>query len=174
MKRSVPGRALFAALFHLFNNGLTKGVLFLTSGNIHRSYGTKNAEQGRGVLQRLPFTGGLFLAGFFAITGSPPFSPFLSEFGIISGTFGGGHPLVAALMLLFLAIIFMGMASTILPMMMGSAPRESGTVVGYRDRFFTVAPPLALMVVILVLGIWLPEPLRRLLADGARLLEVAP
>ena len=77
-------------------------------------------------------------------------------------------------MLFFLAVIFIGMASAILPMMMGSAPRESGTVVGYRDRFFTVAPPLALMSVILVLGIWLPEPLRQLLVDAAKLLEVAP
>jgi hydrogenase-4 component F len=78
------------------------------------------------------------------------------------------------MVLIFLAIIFIGMASTILPMMMGSAPRDSGTVVGYRDRFFTVAPPLALMIVILVLGVWLPEPIRRLLADAARLLEVTP
>jgi hydrogenase-4 component F len=166
--------ALFGALFHIINNGLTKGVLFLSAGNIHRSYGTKNAEKVRGLLQRLPLTGGLFLAGFFAITGSPPFSPFLSEFGIIAGTFGAGNYLVAIVVLIFLAIIFIGMASTILPMMMGSAPRDSGTVVGYRDRFFTVAPPLALMIVILVLGVWMPEPLHRLLADAARLLEVTP
>ena len=166
--------ALPGLVFHIVNNGLTKGVLFLAAGNIHRSYGTKNAGKVRGLLQRLPFTGGLFLAGFFAITGSPPFSPFLSEFAIISGIFSGGHPLVATLLLLFLAIIFMGMANTVLPMMMGSAPREAGTVVGYRDQFFTVAPPLALMVVIVALGVWQPEPLRELLAEAARLLEVQP
>ena len=166
---------LFAALFHVVNNGLAKGVLFLASGNIHRSYGTKNAEKVRGLLQGLPISGGLFLAGFFAVTGSPPFSTFLSEFGIISGAFGAGHPVVAGFMLLFMAIIFIGMASTILPMMMGSAPREHGTVVvGYRDRFLTVAPPMGLMALVLILGIWLPQPLRQLLADAARLLEVPP
>jgi hydrogenase-4 component F len=166
--------ALPGALFHILNNGLTKGVLFLTAGNIHRSYGTKNAEKVRGLLQRLPVTGGLFLAGFFAITGTPPFSTFLSEFAILSGIFGAKHALVATALLIFLAIIFMGMASTILPMMMGSAPRESGTIVGYRDQFFTVAPPLALMIVILILGIGQPEPLRHLLRDAARLLEIRP
>ncbi len=163
--------ALWGALFHVINNGLTKGVLFLAAGNIHRSYGTKNADRVRGLLQRLPLSGGLFLAGFFAITGSPPFSPFLSEFALITGIFGAGHPLVASLLLLFLAVIFMGMANTVLPMMMGSAPREAGRVVGYRDQFFTVAPPLALMGVILLLGVWQPAPLRRLLTDAARLLE---
>jgi len=166
--------ALFGALFHVINNGLTKGVLFLSSGNIHRSYGTKNADKVRGVLQRLPLSGGLFLAGFLAITGSPPFSPFLSEFGIIAGTFGDGHVLVGSLMLVFLAVIFIGMASTILPMMMGNAPPENAAAVGYRDRFLTVAPPLALVAVILVLGIWLPEPFRRLLDDAVRLLEAQP
>ncbi len=166
--------ALFGLLFHVLNNGLTKGILFLTAGNIHRSYGTKNAGKVRGLLQRLPLTGGLFLAGFFAITGSPPFSPFLSEFSMLSGMFAAGYPLVATAVLFFLAIIFIGMANTILPMMMGSAPRDAGTVVGYRDQFFTVAPPLLLMAVILILGIWQPESLRQLLHDAAKLLEARP
>ena len=33
------GAAVSGALFHLINNGLTKGVLFLSAGNIHRAYG---------------------------------------------------------------------------------------------------------------------------------------
>ncbi|MCF7864294.1 MAG: hypothetical protein K9L89_05855, partial [Kiritimatiellales bacterium] len=32
--------ALFGTLLHVFNNGLTKGVLFLSAANIHRSYGS--------------------------------------------------------------------------------------------------------------------------------------
>ena len=49
--------ALWAVLFHLVSNGLTKGVLFLTSGNIHRSYGGKTTEQVQGALKRLPTIG---------------------------------------------------------------------------------------------------------------------
>src|SRR5205085_9485210 len=35
----IGGLAVYGALLHLINNGLTKGVLFLSAGNIHRAYG---------------------------------------------------------------------------------------------------------------------------------------
>ena len=167
----IGGDALFGALFHVINNGLTKGVLFLSSGNIHRAYGSKNCEQVRGAMQRVPWSGALFLAGFIAITGSPPFSPFISEFTIISSIFGQGKMLIGALFLLFLAIIFLGMASTVLPVVMGKTS-PSVAKSRYRDRLLTVAPPLFLMAIILMLGVWLPAPLRELLQQSSQLLEV--
>lgn len=163
--------ALFGVLFHLINNGLTKGVLFLSSGNIHRSYGGKTTEIVQGALTRVPWSGALFLAGFIAITGSPPFSPFISEFSIISATFVGGHYLVGGLFLFFLAIIFIGMALTVLPMVMGT-PRADLDVTDYRDRLLTVGPPLVTMLLLLWLGVWPPETLLQLLRDGAAMLEV--
>ncbi|ACM20059.1 Ech-hydrogenase-related complex, HyfF-like integral membrane subunit [Geotalea daltonii FRC-32] len=169
----IGGDALFGALFHVINNGLTKGVLFLTSGNIHRAYGSKNCEQVKGALHRVPWSGALFLAGFIAITGSPPFSPFLSEFTIVSSIFSQKQPLVGALFLLFLAIIFLGMASSVLPVVMGRMT-PAVTRTSYRDSFLTVGPPLFLMAIILVLGLWLPAPLKALLQQSAQLLEVRP
>ncbi|HTG82392.1 MAG TPA: proton-conducting transporter membrane subunit [Geobacteraceae bacterium] len=165
--------ALFGALLHMINNGLTKGVLFLSCGNIHRSYGSKSCDVVKGALSRLPWSGGLFLAGFIAITGSPPFAPFISEFTIVTNAFGEGHYLVGAAFLLFLAVIFIGMASTVLPMVMGVEP-EALEPTDYRDRLLTVAPPFLLMGVVLLLGLWLPAPFRQLLHDAAGLLEVRP
>ena len=37
-------RPVFGRLLHMVNNGLTKGVLFLTAGNIHRAFGTKHVD----------------------------------------------------------------------------------------------------------------------------------
>jgi len=165
--------ALFGVLFHLLNNGLTKGVLFLSSGNIHRSYGGKTTEIVQGALTRLPWSGGLFLAGFIAITGSPPFSPFISEFSIVSSAFVEGRYWVGGLFLFFLAIIFIGMALTVLPMVMGT-PRRDLEDTEYRDQLLTVGPPLVTILVILWLGVWPPEPLLQLLRDGAAMLEVRP
>jgi hydrogenase-4 component F len=165
--------ALFGVLFHLINNGLTKGVLFLSSGNIHRSYGGKTTEIVQGALTRLPWSGGLFLAGFIAVTGSPPFSPFISEFSIVSSAFLDGRYWVGGLFLFFLAIIFIGMALTVLPMVMGT-PREDLEVTDYRDQLLTVGPPLVMLLVILWLGVWPPEILLQLLRDGAAMLEVRP
>lgn len=167
------GGALFGALFHMVNNALTKGVLFLASGNIHRSYNSKSRDVVKGAMSRLPWSGGLFLAGFFAITGSPPFSPFLSEFSIINSAFGQGRHMVGGLMLFFLAVIFIGMASTVLGVVTGEAPpQDEGS--RYRDRLLTVAPPLLLMAVVLMLGIWMPTPLQNALREASRLLEVRP
>ncbi len=142
-----------------------------SSGNIHRSYGNKTTEVVRGALTRLPWSGGLFLAGFIAITGSPPFAPFISEYTIVSSAFVDGRYLVAGLLLLFLTIVFIGMALTVLPMVMG-APPEEATPSGYRDSLLMVCPPLVTMAIILVLGVWPPAPLLTLLKNGAALLGV--
>ncbi len=167
------GGAIYGALFHLLNNGLTKGVLFLSSGNIHRSYSNKTTDVVKGALTRLPWSGGLFLAGFIAITGSPPFSPFISEYTIVSSAFIDGHHLVGGLFLLFLVIVFIGMALTVLPMVMGAPPADIEPT-DYRDRLLTVGPPFLMMTVILVLGIWPPAFLVTLLRDGAAMLGVQP
>lgn len=166
----IGGKAIFGALFHILANGLTKGVLFLSSGNIHRSYNSKSTDHVRGALRRLPWSGGLFLAGFFAITGSPPFAPFISEFTIVSSAFIQGRMLIGAIFLLSLAIIFIGMALTVLPMVMGEIPEDSEKT-SYRDSLLTVGPPLALLLMVFLLGVWIPEPLMDLLLEGAALLE---
>jgi hydrogenase-4 component F len=165
--------ALYGALFHLLNNGLTKGVLFLSAGNIHRSYSNKTTDVVKGALTRLPWSGGLFLAGFIAITGSPPFSPFISEYTIVSSAFIEGRHLVGWLFLLFLVIVFIGMALTVLPMVMGTPPTDIEPT-EYRDGVLTVGPPLFLMMVILGLGIWPPDFLVTLLRDGAAMLGARP
>ena len=165
------GTAIFGALFHILANGLTKGVLFLSSGNIHRSYNSKRTDHVRGVLRRLPWSGWLFLAGFIAITGSPPFAPFISEFTIISSAFIQGRMLIGTIFLLSLSVIFIGMALTVLPMVMGEVPPDSETT-SYRDTAWTVGPPLVLLLLIFMLGVWIPAPLLTLLHDGSALLGV--
>ena len=167
------GKAIFGAIFHILANGLTKGVLFLSSGNIHRSYNSKSTDHVKGALRRLPWSGGLFLAGFIAITGSPPFAPFISEFTIVSSAFIQGRTLVGALFLISLAIIFIGMALTVLPLVMGEAS-ENSEATSYRDTVGTVGPPLVLLLLVFVLGVWIPAPLMTLLRDAAALLEVRP
>ena len=111
------------------------------------------------------------MAGFIAITGSPPFSPFISEFTIVSSACIYGRYWVGGLFLLFLVIVFIGMALTVLPMVMGAPPADVEPS-DYRDRLLTVGPPLFMMVLILILGLWTPVFLVVLLKDGAAMLGV--
>lgn len=166
---SIGGIAGFGAMLHLVNNALTKGCLFLTVGNIQRAYASKRLTEVHGALATLPVSGGLFLAGFLAITGSPPFGPFMSEFTILRGIFGDGRMLVGLLMLLFLAIVFMGMGATVLTATQGE-PVAIDT--GFRDSFLLVASPAAFLLLVLLLGVYLPEPLQVALKNAAALLEV--
>jgi len=158
--------ALFGALLHMVNNALTKGVLFLSCGNIHRAYGSKSTQFVRGALRRTPWSGALLLAAFLAATGSPPFGPFVSEFLIVNSAFVEGNYWSGGLFLLFLALIFIGMASTVLPVVMGKIPRDIDKT-PYRDTVHTVLPPLFLMGLVLLLGLWIPMPLHTLLLEAA-------
>jgi hydrogenase-4 component F len=162
------GGAAAGAFFHSLNNGLTKGVLFLSAANIHRAYGSKLTEEVQGAARRLPVSGPLFLAGFLAVTGSPPFSPFFSEFAILNGAFGAGRYWVGGLFLAFLAIIFVGMGATVLKIVQGepgAAPAQPGT----GDSWVTAGPPLVLIGLVLLLGLFLPQGLRDVFTSAAGL-----
>jgi len=165
------GSGLFGALLHSVNNGLTKGILFLAAGNIHRAYGSKSTDDVSGALVRLPVSGGLFLAGFFAITGSPPFGPFISEFTILNAAVSGGRFVVATLYLVFLAIVFIGMGGTVLAVVQGR-PSEEALATPYRDNIRKTGPIVLSLLLVLLLGLWIPDPLRRLIEEAAAGFEV--
>jgi len=163
--------ATFAALLHLVNNAFGKGVLFLSAGNLHRAFGGKTTDEIHGGLRRLPISGGLFLLGLFAMTGSPPFGPFLSQLLILDSAFADGRWVVAIAVLALLLVVFAGMGDTTLRALQGRPPggvRRSS----YRDSVATVAPPLALMAIVLLFGVHLPAPVRALIQDAANALEV--
>jgi hydrogenase-4 component F len=166
----IGGAAVFGVLLHVINNGLTKGVLFLSAGNIHRAYGSKLTTTVSGALQRVPVSGALFLAGFFAITGSPPFGPFLSEFIILRAAIDRGQFLVAALFLGMLFVVFVGMGATVLAVVQGEPPKGL-PVNTYRDSFLMVGPAIACLALVLLLGIYLPPPVDGLLQSAAHFLD---
>ena len=170
----IGGRlALYGTLLHLVNNAIAKGVLFLSAGNIHRAYGSKTTDVVSGAMRRLPLSGGLFLAGFLAVTGSPPFGPFISEFTILTASFVTGHFWVGALFLFFLLVVFVGMSVTVLTVVQGPVPAAvRGTPC--HDSWLTALPPLAMMAAVLLLGLYIPGPLQALLNAAVRYLEVKP
>ena len=162
----IGGAGFFGSLLHMLNNGLTKGVLFLAAANIHRTYASKSSDDVRGVLRRLPGSGALLLAGFFAVTGSPPFGPFLSEFTILNAAVTSGRYVVAAVFLVLLVIVFIGMGATVMTVVQGK-PTAQASATTSRDTFASVGPGMALLALVLVLGLYVPGPIDHLLRDAA-------
>ena len=160
------GAATFGAMLHAVNHSLTKAMLFLVAGNILAVYRSKSTSEVRGVLRVLPVSGMLWVAGFFAITGSPPFGPFLSEFTILKAALDQGRHVVAIAYLVFLAMIFVGMMTIVLRMAQGVTQREAG---GPEPVLATI-PPAALGVLVLLLGLYIPAALQRVIEEAARAL----
>lgn len=97
---------LFGALYHLFFHGIGKGLLFFSAGEVTQAYRTRRMGRIRGGLKVTPVAGvGLFL-GTLAITGTPPFALFLSEFSVAAAAFTTGRPWVGVLFLAIVAVIF--------------------------------------------------------------------
>ncbi len=166
----VGGGALFGSLLHMLNNGMTKGVLFLSAGNIHRAYKSKTTDEVRGAMRRLPFSGTLFLLGFLAVTGSPPFGPFISEFTILNGAFARNRFFTGAAFLLLLLVVFIGMGRTVLTVVQGRPlPHTKRTT--YREGLLTGLPILASLGIVLMLGVHIPAPLNEMLREAARFLQ---
>lgn len=161
------GAAVFGAMLHAVAHSLTKAMLFFSSGNILTAYQIKSVGEVRGLLRSIPITGVAWFAGFFAITGSPPFATFVSEFTILQSAFEGGHSYVAIAYLVLLAVIFIGMANAILPMLQGEpsvrAPRGRS-----KEAVFAIVPLFALGTGVLALGLGIPPVLRDMLELAAR------
>jgi hydrogenase-4 component F len=167
----IGGAATWAALLHVIANGLTKGVLFLSVGNIHRVYGSKITADVRGVLRRMPVSGSMFLLGFLAITGLPPFAPFVSEFALLSAAFRQGHLWAGALFVFFLMVIYFGFGATVVAMVFGNPSPAAGNTQIY-DTAATVWPILSFAALVLLLGVYLPPPLVRMLHEATSFLEM--
>jgi hydrogenase-4 component F len=158
------GVGAYGSMLHVINNGLAKSWLFLVAGNIVLASGTSAAAANRGTLQRLPVSGTLLILGLFAVTGSPPFGLFISEFTILRAAIAEGHPWIAVVTLALLAVIFVGMAALILEMALGSPAEDRAPI---RESRWLITGPITLAGLVLMLGLYIPGPLNRMLALAA-------
>ena len=164
---------IFGMLLHAVNHSVTKAMLFLIAGNILAVYRTKQSATIRGMNRVIPWTTFLWIAGFLAITGSPPFGVFLSEFTILKAALDQGHAGIAAAYLGLLVLIFVGMATIVLNMSQGERSSSGEGPAG--ESFLSespsmIIPPLLLGGMALGLGVYIPPILSEVLDDAVRAL----
>ncbi len=98
----------FGAFLHIVNHGLFKSVLFLGSGVVLHSSGTREMDRMGGLAKRMPVTAALFLVASLAICGLPPLNGFVGELFLYLGALYDGiaSPLpVLALVAPLLALV---------------------------------------------------------------------
>lgn len=162
---------LYAGLLHLVNHAATKALLFFTAGELVQRYGTRRIGAIRGAVQAAPLTGSLLLLGALAITGTPPFGIFVSEFSILWAGVAQGQWLVAAAVALMLAAVFAAFFGHAAAMALGRssqpAPDEShGRAPLPRLSALALALPAA---GVLLLGLYVPPPLSDAIQQVVRL-----
>jgi hydrogenase-4 component F len=157
--------AVYGALLHIINHAITKSALFYMAGVITQEYRTKNIMRIRGLIRTMPLVGTMFMLSILAITGTPPFSIFLSKFTIIWAVFQDGRFLLGGGVLLLLAGVFAGMMYYCLVMVFGSQPKHR-TFTGYIDK-----PALMSMIisvgVMIATGLYVPSWLNNMLHMAA-------
>ena len=158
----VGGLAGAGAMLHAVNHSITKGMLFLISGHLLFTFGSKNINDVRHILKTSPLAGVLWVSGFLAITGTPPFGMFLSEMIILKGIVDSGRWALASGYLFILAVIFIAMAKIIISMSFGMPEDKnnyvSSKIIKREPAWFSI-PVLKMVSVILFLGFYVPGPL---------------
>jgi hydrogenase-4 component F len=155
------GAGVWAALFHVWTNALTKGAVFLSAGNIRRAGGGRTQDEVAGMGMLTPVSARLFVVCMLAITACPPFGPFFSELRILRAAFAEGLGAVAAVFLAGLLFAFLGLSRLVFAIVDGR-PRAAArkTDRKFRETVGIIVPPLALLGLSLWLGVATPTVLQ--------------
>lgn len=153
--------SIFAALYHTFNHAMTKSMLFLSTGNVYLKYHTKKISSVKGLIKTMPVTGVVFILGVFAITGMPPFGIFMSEFNTVLSAVFFGKYIIAALLLIFLAIVFAGFVKQLSRMFYGK--NENPEIKKGELDMIGPAVLIILLCITVFVGVYIPDPFKALL-----------
>ncbi len=158
---ALGGAGVAAALFHVWSNGLTKGALFLSAGNIRRAAGSPSMDDVRGMSVLTPRSAAIFVTGMFAVTALPPFGPFFSELQVVRAALASGHAGATAMFLGCLLLAFFGLTRVVFGIVDGRPrPATRANAQRFVETAGVIAPPLVLLGLSLWLGLFTPAILR--------------
>jgi hydrogenase-4 component F len=158
-------------VLHMTFHSVTKPLLFFCAGNVQQQIGHDSLKKTPGgLLHALPVSAPVFLLATLAVTGTPPFSLFQSEFTILRAGFAAQHVALSILFVAMLVAIFAGFFHHVAQLVLGP---PDGSPIGEPCRWKTY-PVIALSAIVLVLGFWLPAPLYALVEGAAGILAVRP
>lgn len=161
------GGAVYGALLGAVSHSLAKAGLFFTSGLVLAAEKTKRISDVKGLWRRAPRTAALWLAGFFLITGTPPSGIFLAKFIILKELLALRQYWLAAAFLLFLGILFAGMAKVFIGMVFGEREARQGEK-PYAEEPGMLAPAAVFFGCVVLAGLFIPEWLNSLFAMAAQ------
>ena len=162
-----PG--IFAAMLLLLSHTLGKSVLFLLSGRVLERYGSPEIGRVAGLMKVMPWTGAFFAVGLMAIAGLPPSGMFIAEFALVRSGLAAGQWLTMGLVLILLALAFVGVLTHLNRMLFGTPSPEVrvGEIAGW-----SLVPLAVCLIALVALGVIIPTPLEQLVERIAELVGI--
>ncbi len=166
---------VWAGLFHVWTNGITKGAMFLSAGNMRRAAGGRTTDEVAGMALLTPVSARIFVVGLLALTALPPFGPFFSELRILRAALDAHQGAAAAGFLACILFAFFGLSRLTFAIVDGR-PRAGSRAAPdrFRESAGTLAAPLFLLGCSLWLGLSTPLPLRDAWTAASRALFPLP
>jgi hydrogenase-4 component F len=156
--------AHLGAAYQMTGHALAKSFCFFAAGMTVMAVETQDIANVRGLIRSSPLAALALMAGGFAIAGAPPFAVFVSEIVILKAGVASGQYVSVALLALFVVVAFCAIMFHINRMVFGLPGSESVAL----STPFACKATLALAAIpLLVIGVYVPGPVQRLLAAAA-------
>ncbi|MDD4871984.1 MAG: proton-conducting transporter membrane subunit [Kiritimatiellae bacterium] len=161
------GLGVFAALFHVFNHSICKALSFCCAGRVGQVYGTHDMHKITGILRNVPIFGTGLICGILALIGIAPFAIFMSEFMMLKAAVDSAQYWTAAAFLVGAAVVFIGALSHAISMAWKS--ENDGNTIPVVKKFSILDAVLVFvpLAILLVLGLWMPQPLAKFIIRAA-------
>jgi multicomponent Na+:H+ antiporter subunit D len=165
--------AILGGLFHLVNHAVFKSLLFLTSGSVEMSTGTRQLKEMGGLVERLPFTRTTCTVASASIAGIPPFNGFWSKLILVVAAIQAGFLYLAAVTVIVSLVTLISFLKIQRYVFLGELPENLRQVKENKGSMLVAMISLACLCVLMGLLVLVPglkhvilDPAVQVLTDG--------
>ena len=167
--------AILGGLFHLVNHAVFKSLLFLTSGSVEMSTGTRQLKELGGLVERLPFTRATCTVASASIAGIPPFNGFWSKLILVVAAVQAGFLYLAAVTVIVSLVTLISFLKIQRYVFLGELPENLQQVKENKGSMLVAMISLACLCVLMGLLVLVPglkhvilDPAVQVLTDGLK------
>jgi hydrogenase-4 component F len=156
--------ALFWVLFHTLSHSLAKALHFFSAGVMQHQYENVFIDDMKDILKLQPFPSFCLILGSLTAIGVPLFPIFLSKLGIMMEL-----SYVSKILLFVLIVLFFFVASAfsvvLISLFSQNSKKREKKLIKIPLPFTTTLPLVILIVLIVILGVFIPKGLNNLLLN---------
>ena len=165
------GLGTFAAMFHTLNHSLAKSLSFCAAGRLGQMVGTHEMSRLRGIMRISTLWGTGLCLSLFALIGVVPSAIFMSELQVVKAAIDARATGILIAFLMAGGTVFLGIFAHAMAMVRGTPDEECNPIrADVREKIIVLLPVLLLVL----LGLWMPAPIRDAMSQAAAIVRPLP